>query len=248
MDTKETTQGVVKEIEALKIEKASTLAKKENINADTTLLLDAISRTRSRIVQSPERIKHNIATMAAAAIEDKKIIGQQEAKARDLQAKISALSIIDKVSSIELTFTFDSMFLTQDLRACVEQLQTTDKEVQLLEASQKELADVKDSLDYKNIERSELQMKKEVREPFFLSYARPMKHRHCRECTGSSLTPMISWNAHKGTPRKSGMQVSRPLNGCSVNTSRWTSREEIMTGRLRNFARKPMRLKQRFAS
>ena len=70
---------------------------------------------------------------------------QQEAKARDLQANLSALSTIDKVSSIELTFTFDSMFLTQDLRACVEQLQMTDKEVQLLKASQKELADVKDT-------------------------------------------------------------------------------------------------------
>jgi len=168
MDTKETTQGVVKEIEAIKVEKASILAKKESVNADTTLLLDAMSRTRSRIVQSPERIKHNITTMAVAAIEDKKIIAQQDAKARDLQAKLSALATIDKVSSMELIFTFDSMLLMQDLRTCVEQLQTTDKEVQLLEASQKELADVKDSLDYKNIERSELQMKKEVREPHFL--------------------------------------------------------------------------------
>ncbi|KAI5983850.1 Nuf2 family-domain-containing protein [Pisolithus albus] len=133
MVTKETTQKVVKEIEALK-----------NINADTALLLDTISRTRSRIVQSPERIKRNITTMGAAAIEDKKAIAQHEAKARDLQAKISALSTIEK-----------------DLRACVEQLQTTEKEVQLLEAAQKELADVKDSMDYKKIERSELQMKKE---------------------------------------------------------------------------------------
>ncbi|KIK24910.1 hypothetical protein PISMIDRAFT_97675 [Pisolithus microcarpus 441] len=144
MVTKETTQKVVKEIEALKVEKASVLSKKDNINADTALLLDTISRTRSRIVQSPERIKRNITTMGAAAIEDKKAIAQHEAKARDLQAKISALSTIEK-----------------DLRACVEQLQTTEKEVQLLEAAQKELADVKDSMDYKKIERSELQMKKE---------------------------------------------------------------------------------------
>ena len=100
MDTKETTQGVVKEIEALKVEKASILAKKENINADTTLLLDTISRTRSRIVPSPERIKRNIITMGAAATEDKKTIAQQEAKARDLQGKISALSTIEKVDLI----------------------------------------------------------------------------------------------------------------------------------------------------
>ncbi|KIM56125.1 hypothetical protein SCLCIDRAFT_1220548 [Scleroderma citrinum Foug A] len=116
MDTKETTQGVVKEIEAFK---------------------------------SPERIKHNITTMAAASIEDKKIIVQQEAKAHDLQANLSALSTIDK-----------------DFRACVEQLQTTDKEVQLLEASQKELANshataTAATLNLPNIECNELQMKKE---------------------------------------------------------------------------------------
>ncbi|KAI6150938.1 Nuf2 family-domain-containing protein [Pisolithus tinctorius] len=144
MVTKETTQKVVKEIEALKVEKASVLSKKDNVNNETTLLLDRISRTRSRIVQSPERIKRNITTMGAATIEDKKVISQNEAKARALQTKISALS------NIEI-----------DLRACVEQLQTTEKEVQLLEASQKELADVKDSMDYKKVERSELQMKKE---------------------------------------------------------------------------------------
>lgn len=144
MVTKETTQKVVKEIEALKVEKASVLSKKDNVNNETTLLLDRISRTRSRIVQSPERIKRNITTMGAATIEDKKVISQNEAKARALQTKISALS------NLEI-----------DLRACVEQLQTTEKEVQLLEASQKELADVKDSMDYKKVERSELQMKKE---------------------------------------------------------------------------------------
>lgn len=144
MVTKETTQKVVKEIEALKVEKASVLSKKDNVNNETTLLLDRISRTRSRIVQSPERIKRNITTMGAVTIEDKKVISQNEAKARALQTKISALS------NLEI-----------DLRACVEQLQTTEKEVQLLEASQKELADVKDSMDYKKVERSELQMKKE---------------------------------------------------------------------------------------
>lgn len=144
MVTKETSQRVAKEIEAVKVEKASILAKKESVNSETTLLLDTISRTRSRIVQSPERLRRNITTMGAAAVEDKKMIIQQEAKARDLHAKITALSNIEK-----------------DLRSCVEQLQTIEKEVQLLEAAQKELADVKDSLDYKKIERKELQTKKE---------------------------------------------------------------------------------------
>ncbi|KAF8840994.1 hypothetical protein BDN67DRAFT_967767 [Paxillus ammoniavirescens] len=142
--TKETTQGVVKDIEALKIEKANVILKKENINSDTALLLDNIQRTRARIVQSPERIKRNITTMGTTAIEDKKALSIQEAKARDLQAKITVLTNIEK-----------------DVRGCIEQLQTIEKEVQLFEGAQKELADVKDSLDYKTIERSELQMKKE---------------------------------------------------------------------------------------
>ncbi|KIJ17229.1 hypothetical protein PAXINDRAFT_112080 [Paxillus involutus ATCC 200175] len=142
--TKETTQGVVKDIEALKIEKANVILKKENINSDTALLMDNIQRTRARIVQSPERIKRNITTMGTTAIEDKKALSIQEAKARDLQAKITVLTNIEK-----------------DVRGCIEQLQTIEKEVQLLEGAQKELADVKDSLDYKTIERSELQMKKE---------------------------------------------------------------------------------------
>lgn len=98
MVTKETSQRVAKEIEAVKVEKASILAKKESVNSETTLLLDTISRTRSRIVQSPERLRRNITTMGAAAVEDKKMIIQQEAKARDLHAKITALSNIEKVS------------------------------------------------------------------------------------------------------------------------------------------------------
>ncbi|KAH7913923.1 Nuf2 family-domain-containing protein [Hygrophoropsis aurantiaca] len=142
--TKEVHQSVVKDIETLKIEKASLLSRKEALNSETGMTMDSITRTRSRIVQSPERIKRNISVMSTTAIEDKKAVATHEAKARDLQAKISALAAIDK-----------------DVRACVEQLQTIEKEVHALEASQKELSDLKDSLDYKKIERNELQMKKE---------------------------------------------------------------------------------------
>jgi hypothetical protein len=50
----------------------------------------------------------------------------------------------------------------QDVRGCVEQLQTVEKEIQSLETSQKELADLKDHMDGKKIERSELNLKHEV--------------------------------------------------------------------------------------
>ncbi|OAX43797.1 hypothetical protein K503DRAFT_765525 [Rhizopogon vinicolor AM-OR11-026] len=141
---KEVHTGLTKDIEGLKIERAHLQARNESFNSESALLMDSNSRTRSRIVQSPERIRRNIVTMGATAIEDKKLVASHEVKARDLQAKISALVNIEK-----------------DIRSCIEQLQTTEKEVQILEGSQKELADLKDSLEYKKVERGELGKKAE---------------------------------------------------------------------------------------
>lgn len=50
----------------------------------------------------------------------------------------------------------------QDVRTCLEQLQTIEKEVRSLRVSQKELADLRDHLDDKNIERNELKLRQEV--------------------------------------------------------------------------------------
>lgn len=58
---------------------------------------DTQARTRSRIVQSPERIKRTITLMSATAMEDKRQVATQEVKARDLQAKMNALLVIEKV-------------------------------------------------------------------------------------------------------------------------------------------------------
>jgi len=82
--------------------------------------------------------------MGETAIEDKRTVAMLETKSRDLQAKISALLNIEK-----------------DVRGCVEQLQTVEKEIHSLESSQKELADLKDHMDGKKIERSELNLKHE---------------------------------------------------------------------------------------
>lgn len=62
-----------------------------------SVLSDAVLSTRSRIVQSPERIKRNIVTMSATALEDKKTLGTNETKTRDLQAKINILFQVEKV-------------------------------------------------------------------------------------------------------------------------------------------------------
>jgi kinetochore protein Nuf2 len=50
----------------------------------------------------------------------------------------------------------------QDIRGCVEQLQTIEKEELYLSTSQKELATLKDQLDDKKIDRNELHLRQEV--------------------------------------------------------------------------------------
>ncbi|KIK35132.1 hypothetical protein CY34DRAFT_812406 [Suillus luteus UH-Slu-Lm8-n1] len=127
---KEVHIGLIKDINSLKIERAHLQARNATINSESALLMDNNFRTRSRILQSPECIRHNIMTMGTTAIEDKKVVALHEAKARDLRAKISALVNIEK-----------------DVRSCIKQLQMMEKEVQLLEGSQKELAELKDKND-----------------------------------------------------------------------------------------------------
>lgn len=69
----------------------------EAIHSEIKSIEENISRTRGRIVQSPERIKKAISVMSATVLEDKKLITMHEAKARDLQAKVTALYNIEKV-------------------------------------------------------------------------------------------------------------------------------------------------------
>ncbi|KAJ7684806.1 Nuf2 family-domain-containing protein [Mycena polygramma] len=142
--TKEYQVAAVQEVENLKAEKTALVERKEALNGEIASISEAMTRTRSRIVQSPERIKRTITTMSTTAIEDKQTVALHEAKARDLQAKINALSNIEK-----------------DVRGCIEQLQTIEKEVYSLQDSQKELHGLKDLLEDKQIERKELHLRQE---------------------------------------------------------------------------------------
>ena len=87
--------------------KTDPFSPQEGLNADSAVVSDTVARTRSRIVQSPERIRRNISSMSTTAMEDKKTLGAQEAKARDLQAKISALLNIEKVLYFTSMFSVD---------------------------------------------------------------------------------------------------------------------------------------------
>ena len=49
------------------------------------------------------------------------------------------------------------------MRSCVEQLQTIDKEMRALDGAQKELGDLRDTLDRKKAERAELFLRRDVR-------------------------------------------------------------------------------------
>ncbi|KAG2737767.1 hypothetical protein P692DRAFT_20842304 [Suillus brevipes Sb2] len=177
--------GLAKDIENLKIERAHLQARNETINSESALLMDNNFRTRSRIVQSPERIRRNIMTMGTTAIEDKKAVALHEAKARDLRAKFSVLVNIEK-----------------DVRSCIAQLQTTEREVQLLEGSQKELAELKDSLENKTVECGELQKKTER---------------------------VYKQLGRRDMQRKSDKPVNRLLSASSEIMRRWTLSDERTT-------------------
>ncbi|KAG6841203.1 hypothetical protein C0991_000865 [Blastosporella zonata] len=164
--TKEFQIAAVQEVEKLKAEKNALVKRKEAFNGEILSVSDTITRTRSRIVQSPERIKRTITTMTSTAAEDKKTSTMLEAKTRDLQAKVSALLNIEK-----------------DVRSCIEQLQTIEKEVRSLQVSQKELADSRDDLDNKKIERNELKLRQERVEKQLSNAHEKLEraHRHAEE-------------------------------------------------------------------
>ncbi|KAJ3990031.1 Nuf2 family-domain-containing protein [Lentinula detonsa] len=144
LQTKVAQQAVMQEVDLLKEEKTRLMERKEYIQRELEAASDANKRIKGRIVQSPERVKRSISTMSVSRVEYKKTLGINEAKTRDLQAKINALVIIE-----------------QDLRTCIDQLQVVEKEMKSLQDIQKDLAELKDQLDDKKIERNELRLKQE---------------------------------------------------------------------------------------
>ncbi|KAH9483845.1 putative kinetochore protein NUF2 [Psilocybe cubensis] len=142
--TKDAQTKAVRDVEQYRADRNELINRKEILNSEIKTLEDSIQRTRSRIVQSPERIKKTISIMSNTAMEDKKTVAMQEAKSRDLQAKINALHNIEK-----------------DVRGCIEQIQSIEREVQSLELSQKALGELRYHLEEKVIERNELRSRQE---------------------------------------------------------------------------------------
>ncbi|PPQ66896.1 hypothetical protein CVT26_009836 [Gymnopilus dilepis] len=152
--TKDAQAKAVRDVEQFKADRTELVNRKEALNGEIKSLEEAITRTRGRIVQSPERIKKTITIMSHTAMEDKKTVAMHEAKARDLQAKVNALHNIEKVGSFFCG--------TCDVRGCIEQIQTIDREARSLDVSQKSLRELRDLLNERIIERNELQLRQKV--------------------------------------------------------------------------------------
>lgn len=74
--------------------------RKAGIQDEINVALDTNSRTKSRIVQSPERLKRIIATMGDNVVEERRNIAANEAKARALKLKLDTLVAYEQVISL----------------------------------------------------------------------------------------------------------------------------------------------------
>ncbi|KAL1722710.1 Nuf2 family-domain-containing protein [Schizophyllum commune] len=128
----------------LKEEKEVLLQRMQAMTAEIDSKRSEVARTRSRIVQSPDRMKRAISVMSTTVTEDKRLIAQTEAKARDLKAKSDALIRIEK-----------------DLGRCVASLRVIEREAAALQAMIKESTDLKEHLKHKEIEHEEFILRHE---------------------------------------------------------------------------------------
>lgn len=205
MSKKEMQGQTLQTLEGIKADKQVLQHQKEAIHAQLTNSHEEIARLKSRIVQSPERIKRTITTMGNSAAEDKYTLNELESKIRDLQAKGSALQAIEK-----------------DVRLCSEQLQTVQKEVQALDVAYKQLAEVKDNHDDRVIERSELESKQQ-RTHTQLSNAqerleRAQRHAEEKRVAGQNTLKKLKYEYEK-------LDVDRKENDKEVESLREQVRE-----------------------
>lgn len=71
----------------------------ETILRESSLVSASVNSTRSRIVQSPDRIKKHISEMGRLAQDERMTIAGNEAKTRELKIKLDALNVFEQVCS-----------------------------------------------------------------------------------------------------------------------------------------------------
>ncbi|KAI8588324.1 kinetochore-associated Ndc80 complex subunit nuf2 [Geranomyces variabilis] len=102
------------------------------------------ARIKSRIVQSPEKLKASIAEMSDSLTSDKAAVMATEKRARELQAKI------DMMSSIE-----------QDIRGCLNLMTECEAEKKKAEAASAKVILDKENLDKRRADSNELEFREE---------------------------------------------------------------------------------------
>jgi len=183
---------LTKEVEALKAERATVVAKLVSpiglINHMTLSLnfiyvfgsfgQDSVTLSaantdhanhglRSRIVQSPERLKKTIVDMGSQASQDRTALSANEAKARDLQARLDFLTTVEQVRafhpSLEILFlTYSIPILFQDIKHCIDLLKDLEEEEARVADFRQKLEMNRANLKKKNIEYREVEVYLEV--------------------------------------------------------------------------------------
>ena len=65
--------------------------------SEVQLVRNSILSIKSRIVQSPDRIKKHISEMGFMAQEERMIVSNNESKSRELKSKLDALNVFEQV-------------------------------------------------------------------------------------------------------------------------------------------------------
>lgn len=123
--------------------------------------------------------------------------------------------------------------IVQDVRGCIEQLQTIETEVQNLQQSQKNLAKHQNDLEGKVIEKNELSLRQQVSYPYPFLW----KFSFLKSFNSVSVTSLrmhkSDWKEHKSMLRIRNWQANGQLNAYRLNMIRWSLREEKMISRSR---------------
>lgn len=135
---------VFQELEALKAERDALVMRKTGIQEEIGVALDTNARTKSRIVQSPERLKRVISTMGDNVLEERRNIAANEIKTRALKAKLDALAGFE-----------------QDIQTNIRQLAMLATDQETLDASIAKLAKSKNELEKQIVMRNELLLEQE---------------------------------------------------------------------------------------
>ncbi|KZO95238.1 hypothetical protein CALVIDRAFT_555915 [Calocera viscosa TUFC12733] len=139
-----TQTNTTNEIASLKEEKKKLSERLSNVQYESHTASLANDTQKSRIVQSPERLKRTIVDMGNHAAQERQQLAQLEAKARELQVRLEHL-----------------VMLEQDVRGCNEVLQQVEQELVRLDEADRRLDQVRAEMEKKSTESRELETNNE---------------------------------------------------------------------------------------